>query len=252
MTSAQQTGVPNSNLPEQLKALQQVQEIDLNILSLTKKKTSLPIQIKALQDKVSALKKRADQKRMQVEEVDKSIRQMGAAIELNQERLTRTNKKLSSVTNPKEFQAANKELMQLQKLNENLEAQKKKLSQDNEAFSKELNEIQTNLDSAAAEMNAEIAEFQKQEQSLDADLQQLKEERNKFLPAVQKATLLQYDRVRERRAGVGIAAAISGRCQACNMLLPPQLFNEVQKAHALCCCPSCSRILFLRAPNETT
>ena len=65
-----------------------------------------------------------------------------------------------------------------------------------------------------------------------------------FTQGVEVRLLNQYERIRGARAGLGITAAVGGRCRACNMMVPPQLFNELQRGSALHSCPSCNRILY--------
>ena len=77
------------------------------------------------------------------------------------------------------------------------------------------------------------------------DIDSLLAERAQFCSQVDQKILVQYDRVRGARGGIGIVPAVAGRCKGCNMMVPAQLYNEVQRALTLHSCPSCHRLLFV-------
>ena len=39
-------------------------------------------------------------------------------------------------------------------------------------------------------------------------------------------------------------------CQGCNMNIPPQMYNELQRGISLKYCPSCERIIYWQDENE--
>jgi len=43
---------------------------------------------------------------------------------------------------------------------------------------------------------------------------------------------------------VGLVAVIEGSCSGCNMKLPPQLYNILQRVESVEQCPSCQRIIY--------
>ncbi len=235
----------SSPLKNQLDQLVQVQEIDLKILNVTTKKNLLPKQLKALDDQILVLKKKHTEKHSAFSEIDKSHKQVLAAIEINQERMDRANKKNEAVTNNKEFQAAGKEVDQLKKHNEQLESSKKEIGDKLEAFKKDLAAIETELQTVQSKRDTEAGAIQGQVTELDAEISRLTQERNSAAVGVPQVIMVRYDRVRGAKAGVGIVPAVAGRCKGCNLVLPPQLFNQVLKCIELNTCPICHRIIFV-------
>lgn len=230
-------------LAEQLKKLEQVQEIDLKIDLIKNNKNSLPLALRQADDTLRELKKTVDSKAQVVSETEKAQRQTVAALELNQDRLSRASQKLEAVHNSQEFQAANKEIDQLKKLNASLEEQSKKSSVDLEALKGELSLLTTKISDLQKSRESQAEVVTGQETQLKSDIAGLTTEREKYLTGVESRLLSQYNRIRAARNGLGIVPAVGGRCKACNMMLPPQLFNEIQKGTILHSCPSCHRIL---------
>lgn len=63
------------------------------------------------------------------------------------------------------------------------------------------------------------------------------------LPADQ---LKRYEEIARVRAGLAVAAAAEGLCQACRLGFPPQVFNELQRNEKILTCPNCNRIIYWR------
>lgn len=232
-------------LREQMKSLEHLQELDLKIDSLKKKKAALPTSLKTLDDQFNKVRLSLEAKKNAIAEIEKAQRQTEAAMELNRDRLTRANSKLESVANSQEFQAANREIDQLKKLNGSLEEQLKKAKADLEAGGKDIDALNGDFSKVQEARSAQAGVVEKETGQIDSEIQVLMAERGKYTGQINLRTLALYDRVRVARGGVGFVPAVGGRCSGCNMMVPPQLFNQVQKAAEVHSCPSCHRILFV-------
>lgn len=240
---------PNST-QDQLQALEQLQRIDLQIDELKRKKAQIPVELKKIDQEIAGIQAQISQKEAGIAEIEKTLRQTQAAIDLNSDRMARANGKLEAVSTGQEFQSATKEIEQLKKLNGSLEEQRAKANSDTEGLQQQIEEIRKSLDEKKATRDSQAQALGGQGAEIDSELEKLSSERSQFTPKVDRPLLSRYDRVRGARGGQGIAMAVGGRCKACNMILPPQLFNEVQKLRAVQSCPSCSRILTLPSENK--
>lgn len=239
-----------SPLREQLKALENLQEIDLKIDSLKKSRNALPAALKTTDENLAKTRTACEAKQKALSDIDKNQKQTHAAQELNRDRLTRANSKLEGVQNSQEFQAANKEIDQLKKLSGNLEEHSKKAAGEIDALSKDVAALTAQMDTLKAEREKQVGEISSQTAKFDSEIASLTKDRAQYTSKVDTRVLAQYDRVRTARAGLGIAPAVGGRCRGCNMMVPPQLFIEIQRANQLHQCPSCHRILFVSEPSQ--
>ncbi len=242
----------SSTLKSQLLQLVSVQEIDLKILNITQKKNGLPKMLKTLDDQLGVLKKKHTEKNGFFLELEKSFKQVLAAIEINQERMDRATKKNDNVTNNKEFQAAGKEVDQLKKHNDHLSTQKKDIGDKLEAAKKDASTLETEMQGVQAKRDSEAGSIEGQVSEMNAEIARLTTERNGAAVGISQMILTRYDRVRGAKAGVGIVPAVAGRCKGCNLMVPPQLFNQVLKGIEVHSCPSCHRIIFVPENPEKT
>ncbi len=236
-------------LREQLRSLEHLQEIDLKIDSLKKNRQGLPAQLKSLDDQVTKLQVQVDLKRKSVDDLEKSVRQGSAAGDLSRDRLTRSQAKLEQVQNSQEFQAVNKEIEQLKKSLTNLEEQGKRGSTDIESAKKDLESLEGQLATLKESRETKMQQLATEGAKLSTDAEALTGERKQHTALVEARLLLQYDRVRGARGGIGIVPAADGRCKGCNMVVPPQLYIQIQKGLEVHACPCCHRILYVPGSN---
>jgi len=232
-------------IKDQLLALQKLQELDLKIDSLKRKKAALPANLKAAQDAFNKVKSASELKQGAIGEIEKARKQTQAAIELNKERLERAGKKLEAVHNTQEFQAASKEFEQLRKLGISFDEQMKKTALEIDTVGKDRARLDEQLVGLKAELDARQTECDGHAGVIDAEVAVLMNDRRSLVPMIDAPVVLRYDRVRAARCGIGFVQAVGGRCGGCNMMIPPQLYNEIQKAGEIHSCPNCNRMLFV-------
>ncbi len=241
-----------TRLPEQIKALEQLQEIDLKIDRIRKDQGGMPAALKTLDDALGKARSAANAKKATLEEAQKIQRQTQAAIEMNKERVARAATKLEGVTNTHEHQAASKEQEQLHKMAKTLEDQAKKSATEIEAINKDFESLNAQLAAAQAQRDEQAGKVSGQTSNLQGQIDSLLNERKQHTVGVDARLLATYDRVRGARAGIGIVPTVGGRCVGCNMMVPPQLFNEIQKLSAIHSCPSCHRLLYVKTDPKPT
>ena len=239
-------------LRDQVRALESLQELDFKIEQIKKSRVALPSKLKTIEEGFQRAKLAVDTKRNQLVELEKIERQAKAGMELNQERLNRASTKLEAVHNSNEYNAANKEIDQLKKMNSNLEAQLAKCVADLETERKALTDLEAALELKSSEREAQIQAGNDENSKLNRDIETLISQRVPFTEKVEKRILAQYDRIRAGRGGVGIVPTVSGRCSGCNMMVPPQLYNQIQRGAELHQCPSCNRLLFIPTSGTDT
>lgn len=232
-------------LKDQYKHLEHLQELDLKIENLKKKKTAIPSAMKAIDEQWGKASAALQMKKGAFSELEKFEKQAKAAIELNSDRLSRAKGKLEQVHNSQEFQAANKEIDQLNKSNTDLEAQLKKNHEEQEAMKKDMAALQDTFNKVDADRKAQVEVNQKENGSIDGEIKTLTDQRTQYTTHIERRVLSLYDRVRNAKAGIGFTPAVGGRCSACNMVVPPQLYIQVQKMQEVHSCPACHRILFV-------
>jgi predicted nucleic acid-binding Zn-ribbon protein len=78
---------------------------------------------------------------------------------------------------------------------------------------------------------------------IEGKISALKSDREKIASGVRPDVLKRYSAIRMRK-GLALAAVANGTCRGCNMNIPPQLFNVLQRGNSVETCPYCHRIIY--------
>jgi predicted nucleic acid-binding Zn-ribbon protein len=234
----------NIDLREQTEILVKLQSIDAG-------KQKINAMLAKVDDKVRELDRELQTSRSSVETSEhaldglrKTYREIESELNLNAPRIEKSKEKLRAVKNNKEYQSLLKEIDELKKQSSLLE--------DN------LLECMEQIESSEASVKASELEFrsveariQEAKQAIDAETQKgrreleaLNAEWEKVSAAVAPDILKTFDKIRKMVRGVTIAPVVNAVCQACNMNIPPQLYNDLLRFDALNYCPSCQRIIY--------
>lgn len=143
----------------------------------------------------------------------------------------------------------------LQAMSEEVEHLKVRISSFEDSVL-ELMEEREPLDARSADLGASAeritgqregtaARLGRSEADLDAEIAVAAERRSQAAEAVPPALLSEYDRLRSRLGGVGVARLVSGRCDGCHLTLPAAELDKVRHLAEgeLYHCEQCSRIL---------
>lgn len=232
---------------ETLLKLEQVQELDLQIGVLQKKKNDMPARLAAYDTQISSLTIQLEEKKKIAEEIEKNLRQNQGALELNEDRAKRSQAKAEAIKTNQEFQAVQKEIEALKKNSTTISDNMTRLKAELEGAQKVASDIQAQIDEIAAKRTSESDKIGGETKEYDVELVRLNGLRAEAVVGIDVRYLSAYDRIRSGRVGgVGIVPAVAGNCKGCNMRIPPQIYNELQRCNELHMCPSCRRILLYK------
>lgn len=164
--------------------------------------------------------------------------------------LGNAQKKLTSVQNNKEYEAALKELDTLKKSIADSEIKAGEMRKFVEALEALIAEKATLAASKKAAYGSEKEEKEAENKELYVEAGELKKEREVFAATIKKSYLSKYEKVRTARNNLGIVPISGETCTGCYMKIPPQMAVEVKKEHELLQCPYCQRFLY-HEKNET-
>lgn len=98
------------------------------------------------------------------------------------------------------------------------------------------------------QVDAEKAQAREATAKDEKQLEELMAERNALVAQLKPAMNRTYERIRKKWHGTVVAEVVGGRCTACQIVLRPQLFQELRRAEEMMFCESCGRIIFYNPP----
>jgi len=230
-------------LRDQLKHLEELQRHDAKIQEFESSLKAIPLKLAATQSDLSRVEGLLGGERQALAETEKYYSEQRNMLTDDEVQVAGAKHKLAQAKNSKEYMAAQREIEQrrdgvqtreaeIAKLVDAVDAKKKLLSERASDVENLRSSIQKDQDLA----NERIAEIQ-------AKIAELRREREKVAAIVKPDVLKRYGSIRMRR-GLAVVSVRNGTCQGCNMNIPPQLYNVLQRGQTIETCPSCHRIIY--------
>ena len=232
-------------MKEQLSLLEELQEIDNQIDRYQGDLDRLPVEVQELARSLVVIRREMSEAREKSPEIEKELRRKESDLATEQEKIKRSERRLLTIRNQKEYNALSREVKLGKKVASEIEeailsymAEIEILKKTIDKKEKEYQELeQTFLKKKSESENAGA-------QAKDA-LVSLAKERERITSALEANLLKRYETVRQAR-GNAIAEVTNGSCMGCHMAIPPQLSIRVLKQEELITCPNCQRILYVK------
>jgi predicted nucleic acid-binding Zn-ribbon protein len=154
--------------------------------------------------------------------------------------------RLNRVRNEKELQALRYEIEVGKETNQQLEEELLGVLESVEGLTAALTQAEQGLADLETNVVAQVAERRQRIAQLTSEIDHDQQARARMTKELDGALLRKYEQIFARRGGTAVVEVRNGTCLGCHMNLPPQFFNELQRARDVRLCPNCHRILFFR------
>jgi uncharacterized protein len=228
---------------QQLIDLNEVQKIDLAIREVEKQREAVSKNLLELESSKNSLQKEITALTEQCSTWDKEVKVLEGNIQAETLKLKKWEVRLNEIRNQREYLALSREIEGSKRANREAEERITELNKQKQAAQATLEGLQDRLGVIGIDCDSERAVVERALADIDTHLTAEKHRREKLYPTIPKGLLAKYESVRAKRMGVGLALITDGRCGGCNIKLPPQLFNILQRVNTVEQCPSCLRIM---------
>ncbi len=228
---------------DQLKKLEELQKFDAQMQELNQALAAIPAKLDATKSDLARVEGLLANERAQLAETQRYYNDQKSLVETDEEHVSSANKKQGAARNTKEFSASQRELDNSRESIATRQAEIAKLVEAIQSKEKLLAERDGDVQTlrASVEKDSEAAKGRMSE--LEGKIAALKVDRDKIAATVRPDVLKRYSAIRMRR-GIALAPVVSGTCRGCNMNIPPQLFNVLQRGTTVESCPYCHRIIY--------
>lgn len=237
-------GAMVENIKDQIEILVKLQDIETEKSKLLVEMDNVSKQIEVLDLELDTFKKKVEEDELSIKELNKNYRSYESDLEANQTLLTKSQEKLDSVTNNKEYQSILKEIDDIKSKNSQIEDKMIECLQ-------RVDEAEEKLESTQQEY-VQLSEKNKiEKESVHNHLNQgkkktddLTKEWDTVSKMVDPDMMEQYLALKEKIKGSVIAPVNNSVCDGCHMNIPPQMYNELQRFDSLKYCPFCYRMIY--------
>lgn len=228
----------------QIKLLIGLQDCDVRIRGIEKKKEEGPVKIQGLVDQLKVLEEKAEEELNRLEAYKRDRRGAEREIEVLEGRIQKSNSKLDNIKSNKEYKAALKEIDDLKREKSLLEDKVLEIMEEIEGLEARCAASRAGKEEFRERVAKDREEILGELRALEGALEVLEQDRARFREAVDGELLKRYDSLRRQKRGLAVSPVIKGVCQTCHMGIPPQKFNELIRGDGLMACTNCSRIIY--------
>lgn len=239
-------------MKKQINLIVRLQEKDRALDRLRWQLREGPERLQGLEKELEALEEDVETDKKRIQEVKKTQRQYEAKIEDGLAHIRKSQGRLMSIKNNKEYQALLKEIEETEKANVDKEdrildclEELENLNKGLEAKEKGLSEIRDRLESEKSAIAKEVARVQE-------DLSDMERSREGLMQTIAPQLLAKYEQIKAGNRGAAVALVNNATCSECHLSIPPQMYNELQRQDTLKFCPNCQRIIYWKEPETST
>ena len=236
---------------EQIETLAKVQQIEIEAGKQKAYLEQVPERISSLEQELEEFIRGVENDESAIEELNKQYRALEADVQLNLTKIEKSQEKLRSVKTNKEYQSSLKEIDDINAANSKLEDQMLEILEKIEMAEQTLKDRKQHYTEIVDESNQEKATIKKDAERRQELLIELESNHEVTVAEVDAALLEVFNRVKAKQGDrVAIVAVIDAVCQGCNMNIPPQIYNELQRFDSSKYCPSCDRIIYWQNQDD--
>lgn len=233
---------------EDLAALLQMQQIDMETIRLNKELSALPQRkvivaarekrraIEEKREKVQAMREAAEQKLSRVSDEDASLAEKQRVAQEAVE---------GAQGNYRNVEARTKEMNGYAKRRATLEGELDKLGDELAKIQEVESQMSVLLESLDHQEKEAIETFQAQGGALKNDIARLEAQKAHVAAALPADLAASYEKIAARSGGVAVARLLDGKCGACRMPIEGGRLIDLKSQAPLGTCPNCKRLLIV-------
>jgi predicted nucleic acid-binding Zn-ribbon protein len=230
---------------QQISMLVQLQDLELEIDRIRQALSQVDRRTAELDARLGEFLSAVESGKIRIQDLTKSTRALESDLQLNQGRIAKSHEKLRAVKTNKEYQSGLKEIEDLGAMGRKIEDDILAAMEQIEAANADLKQHQAQMDAQAGLIRAEKESVLQEAQQGRLRLERLEAQATAAAAGIAADVLALYRRVKAKKAnGIAICSVCAAVCRGCNVNIPPQMYNELQRVDRLKNCPNCERIIY--------
>jgi len=238
-------------MEELFERLRTFQELLMERVAIEKEVRELPKSIAAQEEVLTRARKSYGDRSVRLEETQSRVGQLRAELADVVAHKDKSEQQMDSITNPREFEALNKEITEAGLKEDQLRKDLKREEENLREAEVEVKASETLISSQEAEIAEKRERITNEAASMSAKIEELKTNEAETTSDIDPEVVFKFERIIKSKQGVGIVPVKGVVCSGCSMILPAQFVNEVRQSDKIVFCPYCSRVLFYQDGGES-
>lgn len=230
-------------MKESFLRLRALQEVDLELRTLTNNLDKLPARIKKLQSDAADAKTTLERTVADILEHKKQYKLSEVELKAADEKISAYSVQLYSAKTNEQYKAFLKEIEAQKKLKSGVEDKMIVLLEEAEALEQKRVTAEKDDGQLATESERKVKVLEAEQAELTAAIAEREKLRQEALEALPADLLKVYERIRKNKGGVAVVTTENERCNGCFNPVPAQRLLEIERQDRIYTCEACGRIL---------
>ena len=237
-------------MKEQISAILNLQNIDLEIINVESEISKFPKDIKELESQKEVTKNSFKIFEEEIKKQKMLQKQLENDIESNKEKQKKLEFQLNAIKTNNEYTLMLKEIEGVKKMISGIEDKLLDVMGSIENSDLARKEKQKEIDEEVRVLDEALKEKKQELENLNKKIDQLKKERKENALKCKGDLYNRYEKYMEKKHSIVLVPLEkNGACSGCHQNLPPNIRNEVLKGKILQC-DNCARLLFWKEDKE--
>jgi uncharacterized protein len=229
---------------EKLKALEELQQVDLKIRDLSTEAEKHPARLRQIEAERNQARAELDAIRGRLADNERARRQNEQLLQVEKDKVRKWESRLNELKTPREYAALARELDIAKKTNQTADEEIKKLALEHGELKKQVEAAEQAVAEKEAVVAREGAEINTVLEGLQGRMSSLEAERKRMVDLCDRSLVNKYERIRKQRGGLAVVAVVGGTCKGCQRNIPPQMANNLITGNEILTCPNCHRFIY--------
>lgn len=238
------------DLKEQIFQMVKLQRIERERREVQKLHGAIPAKLGELDAAEANSAAQVAERTRELDDARRRYREFERESEVLQGQISHSHTKLQAVKTNKEYRSGLREIDDLKRRRSSMEDEMIELLDRIDATEAALTHQQAQHRQQVTRDTAERAALQEESRRHARHLTRLQQDHGSVTRQIDAGMLQTFFRVQKlQNDGVAVVPVVNAVCQGCNLNIPPQMYNELQRvSFELRLCPFCSRIIYWGDP----
>jgi predicted nucleic acid-binding Zn-ribbon protein len=238
-------------LGNQIELLVNIQTIDLQLRERTDAIETLRREIADLDNQLSEQRQALDTVKAERADLESRRRDIEGTLADEEAKMKDRRMRLNRIRNEKEASAVRREIEVAKEGTGLLEEQLMGIFEQLDVVKARETELTAVVEALETKRASEKERVDLEIDDLSSGLDESRSQRETLAAGLEAPLRRQYESILSRKKGQAVVEIRGGTCEGCHMRVAPQLANEISRNTRVIACPSCHRILYVRAPEVT-
>ncbi len=220
-----------------------LQALDRRLASLETEIATLPKHIAELEKRLESHTRRLDADRAALAANQRDRKKLEGDVQVQEQKISKLKTQTLEAKTNEQYRAFQNEIAYAEGEIRKSEDKILELMEQSERLEKNVKAAEAALKQETQHVESEQARARERTAVDQRELAERRAERKSITDQMDPNLYTQYERIRKKTKGTAIADATEGRCDACQIALRPQFFQDLRRGDQIMFCESCGRIL---------